>query len=49
MPTLAWVLLVVAVAALLLFDLKAVGRAQAAPSLRTTVLRSAAVIEPAST
>jgi tellurite resistance protein TerC len=41
MPTLAWVLLVVAVAALLVFDLKAVGRAQAAPSLRTAALWSA--------
>ena len=34
MSTLAWVLLVVAVAALLLFDLKAVGRGKPAPSLR---------------
>lgn len=42
MSTLAWVLLVVAVAALLLFDLKAVGRGQAAPSLRTAALWSAA-------
>jgi len=41
MPTLAWVLLVVAVAALLVFDLKVVGRAQAAPSLRTAALWSA--------
>jgi tellurite resistance protein TerC len=42
MSTLAWVLLVAAVAALLLFDLKAVGRGQSAPSLRTAVLWSAA-------
>jgi tellurite resistance protein TerC len=42
MSTLAWVLLVVAVAALLLFDLKAVGRGQPAPSLRTAALWSAA-------
>jgi tellurite resistance protein TerC len=42
MSALAWVLLVVAVAALLLFDLKAVGRGQAAPSLRTAALWSAA-------
>jgi tellurite resistance protein TerC len=41
MSTLAWVLLVVAVAALLIFDLKAVGRGQAAPSLRTAALWSA--------
>jgi hypothetical protein len=38
MSTLAWVLLAVAVAALLLFDLKAVGRGQAAPSLRSAAL-----------
>jgi tellurite resistance protein TerC len=42
LSTLAWVLLVVAVAALLLFDLKAVGRGQPAPSLRTAALWSAA-------
>lgn len=42
MSMLAWVLLAVAVAALLLFDLKAVGRGQAAPSLRTAALWSAA-------
>jgi tellurite resistance protein TerC len=42
MSTLAWILLVVAVAALLLFDLKAVGRGQPAPSLRTAALWSAA-------
>jgi len=41
MPTLAWVLLVIVVAALLVFDLKAVGRGQAAPSLRTAALWSA--------
>jgi tellurite resistance protein TerC len=40
MSVLAWVLLAVAVAALLLFDLKAVGRQ--APSLRTAALWSAA-------
>ena len=40
MPALVWVLFVVAVAALLLFDLKAVGRGQAAPSLRTAALWS---------
>ena len=40
MPTLAWVLLVVTVGALLLFDLKAVGRGQSAPSLRTAALWS---------
>jgi tellurite resistance protein TerC len=40
--TLAWVLLVVAVAALLLFDLKAVGRGKPAPSLREAALWSAA-------
>jgi tellurite resistance protein TerC len=42
MSTLAWVLLVVAVVALLLFDLKAVGRGQVAPSLRKAALWSAA-------
>jgi tellurite resistance protein TerC len=42
MSTLAWVLLVVAVASLLLFDLKAVGRGRPAPSLRTAALWSAA-------
>jgi tellurite resistance protein TerC len=42
MSTVAWVLLVVGVAALLLFDLKAVGRGRAAPSLRTAALWSAA-------
>jgi tellurite resistance protein TerC len=42
MSTLAWVLLVVAVAALLLFDLKAVGRGKPAPSLREAGLWSAA-------
>lgn len=42
MSALAWVLLVVAVAALLLFDLKAVGRGQPAPSLKTAALWSAA-------
>jgi tellurite resistance protein TerC len=42
MSALAWVLLVVAVAALLLFDLKAVGRGQPAPSLRTAAMWSAA-------
>jgi tellurite resistance protein TerC len=42
MSVLAWTLLVVAVAALLLFDLKAVGRGQSAPSLRTAALWSAA-------
>ena len=42
MPTVAWVLLVVAVAVLLLVDLKAVGRGQSAPSLRTAALWSAA-------
>jgi tellurite resistance protein TerC len=42
MSALAWVLLVVAVAALLLFDLKAVGRGQSAPSLRVAALWSAA-------
>ena len=41
MSVLAWILLVVGVAALLLFDLKAVGRGQAAPSLRTAALWSA--------
>ena len=41
MPTLAWVLFTVAVAALLLVDLKAVGRGQSAPSLRTAALWSA--------
>jgi tellurite resistance protein TerC len=42
MSALAWTLLVVAVAALLLFDLKAVGRGQPAPSMRTAALWSAA-------
>jgi tellurite resistance protein TerC len=42
MSTLAWVLLAVAVTALLLFDLKAVGRGQPTPSLRTAALWSAA-------
>jgi tellurite resistance protein TerC len=42
MSVLAWVLLVAAVAALLIFDLKAVGRGQTAPSLRTAALWSAA-------
>jgi tellurite resistance protein TerC len=42
MSVLVWTLLVVAVAALLLFDLKAVGRGQEAPSLRTAALWSAA-------
>jgi tellurite resistance protein TerC len=42
MSVLAWALLAVAVAALLLFDLKAVGRGQPAPSLRTAALWSAA-------
>jgi tellurite resistance protein TerC len=42
MSTVAWVLLVVGVAALLLFDLKAVGRGRAAPSLRSAALWSAA-------
>jgi TerC family integral membrane protein len=42
MSMVAWVLLTVAVAALLLFDLKAVGRGQPAPSLRTAALWSAA-------
>jgi TerC family integral membrane protein len=42
MSTLAWVLLVVAVVALLLFDLKAVGRGQVAPSLKRAALWSAA-------
>jgi tellurite resistance protein TerC len=42
MSTLAWVLLAVAVAALLLFDLKAVGRGQPAPTLRTAAVWSAA-------
>jgi tellurite resistance protein TerC len=41
MSTLAWVMLVLGVAALLLFDLKAVGRGQPAPSLRTAALWSA--------
>jgi tellurite resistance protein TerC len=41
MSVLAWILLVVGVAALLLFDLKAVGRGQAGPSLRTAALWSA--------
>jgi tellurite resistance protein TerC len=42
MPTLAWVLLTVAVGVLLLVDLKAVGRGHTAPSLRTAALWSAA-------
>jgi tellurite resistance protein TerC len=42
MSALAWTLLVAAIAGLLLFDLKAVGRGQAAPSLRTAALWSAA-------
>jgi TerC family integral membrane protein len=42
MSVLAWALLAVAVVALLLFDLKAVGRRQPAPSLRTAALWSAA-------
>jgi tellurite resistance protein TerC len=42
MSVLAWSLLVVAVAALLLFDLKLVGRGQPAPSLKTAALWSAA-------
>ena len=42
MPAYAWFLLAAAVAALLLFDLKAVGRGQPAPSLRTAALWSAA-------
>jgi tellurite resistance protein TerC len=42
MSILAWVLLGAAVAALLLFDLKAVGRGQSAPALRTAALWSAA-------
>jgi tellurite resistance protein TerC len=42
MSMLAWVLLAVAVAALLLFDLKAVGRGQPAPSLRSAALWSTA-------
>jgi tellurite resistance protein TerC len=42
MSVLAWILLAVAVAALLLFDLNAVGRGQAAPSLRTAAMWSAA-------
>jgi tellurite resistance protein TerC len=41
MPTLAWILLAVVVAALLLVDLKFVGRGQQAPSLRTAALWSA--------
>ena len=41
MPAYAWFLLAAAVAALLLFDLKAVGRGQPAPSLRTAALWSA--------
>jgi hypothetical protein len=40
MSVLAWTLLAVAVIALLLFDLKAVGRGQRAPSLRTAALWS---------
>jgi tellurite resistance protein TerC len=42
MSTLAWVLLAAVVAALLLFDLKAVGRGRSAPSLRAAGLWSAA-------
>jgi tellurite resistance protein TerC len=42
MSTLAWVLFVVAVAALLIFDLKLVGRGKPAPSLREAALWSAA-------
>jgi tellurite resistance protein TerC len=42
MSAAAWILLAVAVTALLLIDLKAVGRGQAAPSLRTAALWSAA-------
>jgi tellurite resistance protein TerC len=42
LSVLAWVLLVAAVAALLLFDLKLVGRGQPAPSLKTAALWSAA-------
>jgi len=42
MSALAWVLLVTAVAALLLLDLKAVGRGTEAPSLRVAALWSAA-------
>jgi tellurite resistance protein TerC len=42
MSILAWVLLGAAVAALLLVDLKAVGRGQSAPALRTAALWSAA-------
>jgi tellurite resistance protein TerC len=42
MSTLAWVLLIGTVAALLLFDLKAVGRGKPAPSMRTAALWSAA-------
>jgi tellurite resistance protein TerC len=41
MSALAWILLAVVVAALLLFDLKAVGRGQPAPPLRTAALWSA--------
>jgi tellurite resistance protein TerC len=42
MSVLAWSLLVAAIAALLVFDLKAVGRGQPAPSLRTAAVWSAA-------
>jgi tellurite resistance protein TerC len=42
MSVLAWTLLAVAVVALLVFDLKAVGRGQPAPSVRTAALWSAA-------
>jgi tellurite resistance protein TerC len=41
MPAAAWILLATAVAGLLLIDLKAVGRGNAAPSLRTAALWSA--------
>jgi len=41
MPAVAWFLLAAAVAALLVIDLKAVGRGNAAPSLRTAALWSA--------
>jgi len=41
MPAAAWILLVAAVAALLLFDLKAVGRREAEPSLRSAASWSA--------
>jgi tellurite resistance protein TerC len=42
LSVLAWSLLVAAIAALLLFDLKGVGRGRSAPSLRTAALWSAA-------